>query len=71
MKYVINNKVKLLRTSLEISQEKLADIVDVTRLSIISIEKQRYEPSVGLAIRLAKALNSTVEELFWIEKEEE
>ncbi|GED18219.1 helix-turn-helix transcriptional regulator [Aneurinibacillus migulanus] len=70
MKKVVHNKVRILRRSLDLTQEQLADIVDVTRLTIISIEKGRYEPSVGLAIGLAKALHTTVEELFWIEEVE-
>lgn len=69
MKNAVFNKVKDKRTSFNFTQEQLANIVGVTRLTIISIEKQKYEPSIGLAIKLAKALNCTVEDLFILEGE--
>lgn len=69
MKNIVSNKVKDKRTSFNLTQEQLANIVGVTRLTIISIEKQKYEPSIGLAIKLAKALNCTVEDLFILEGE--
>ena len=67
MKNIIFNKVKEMRISFNLTQEQLANIVGVTRLTIISIEKQKYEPSIGLAIKLAKALNCKIEELFMLE----
>ena len=51
----------------EITQQELAERVGVTRQTIFSIEKGRYNPSVGLALRLARALDLKVEELFEIE----
>ena len=48
----------------EMSQQELADRVGVSRQTIISIEKGRYQPSVALALRLARAFNTTVERLF-------
>ncbi|MBU3187478.1 helix-turn-helix transcriptional regulator [Clostridium estertheticum] len=69
MKNTVFNKVKYKRTSFNFTQEQLANIVGVTRLTIISIEKQKYEPSIGLAIKLAKALNCNVEDLFMLEGE--
>ena len=64
-KYLIFNIVKDLRTKNNLTQEQLAELVDVTRLTIISIEKQKYEPSLGLAMKLASVLETSVEELFW------
>ncbi|GCD12374.1 helix-turn-helix transcriptional regulator [Clostridium tagluense] len=69
MKNTVFNKVKYKRTSFNFTQEQLANIVGVTRLTIISIEKQKYEPSIGLAIKLANAFNCNVEDLFMLEGE--
>ncbi len=52
----------------EMTQQQLADRVSVTRQTIFSIEKGRYNPSVGLALRLARVLGLKVEELFEIEE---
>lgn len=52
------------RLRLELTQAKLAELVGVSRQTIISIERGRFSPSVLLAIRIAQALNTTVEELF-------
>ncbi len=46
------------------TQKQLADEIGVTRLTIISIEKGRYEPSVGIALKLACVLNTKVENIF-------
>lgn len=67
-KYLIYNKVKDLRNKINLTQEQLAELVDVTRLTIISIEKQKYEPSLGLAIRLAKVLGLSIDQLFWLKE---
>lgn len=48
----------------ELSQQALAERVGVSRQTIISIEKGRFRPSVELALRLARALGTTVETLF-------
>ncbi len=54
----------------EISQQRLADMVQVSRQTIISIERGDYSPSVKLALQLAEALKTTVEELFELEDED-
>ncbi|MDP8209102.1 MAG: helix-turn-helix domain-containing protein [Candidatus Electryonea clarkiae] len=51
----------------ELSQQQLADMVMVSRQTIVSIEGGNYAPSVKLALLLAKKLNTTVEELFILE----
>jgi putative transcriptional regulator len=51
----------------ELSQQQLADMVSVSRQTIISIEQGNYAPSVKLALLLAKKLETTVEELFKLE----
>ncbi len=51
----------------ELSQQQLADLVGVSRQTIVAIERGNYSPSVKLALLLAKVLNTTVEELFELE----
>jgi len=52
----------------ELSQQQLADMVNVSRQTIVSIEKGDYAPSVKLALILAEKLNTTVENLFILEE---
>ena len=55
----------------ELSQQQLADMVMVSRQTIVSIEGGDYAPSVKLALILAKKLETTVEELFVLEDKDE
>lgn len=52
----------------ELSQQQLADMVGVSRQTIVSIEKGDYAPSVKLALLLAEKLGTAVEELFKLEE---
>lgn len=61
----LNNNLKETRVANNLSQEMLAESVGVTRQTIISIEKGVYQPSVGLAIKIAKKLNKSVESIFF------
>ena len=54
----------------ELSQQQLADMVSVSRQTIVSIEKGDYAPSVKLALRLAEVFDTTVEELFTLEEKD-
>jgi len=54
----------------ELSQQQLADMVSVSRQTIVSIEKGDYAPSVKLALLLAKVLETSVEELFALEEKD-
>lgn len=51
----------------ELSQAQLAEMVSVSRQTIIAIERGDYSPSVKLALHLAKVLGTTVEQLFELE----
>ena len=62
-----NNLRKLRFEHNEISQDELAKAVGVSRQTIISIEKGKYSPSVGLAIKLAHFLKVSVEDIFFLE----
>jgi len=64
MKPTLSNTVQEHRKNHQLTQVELADIVGVTRQTIISIEKGNYIPSVALALKLASALSISVEELF-------
>ena len=64
----MKNYVKEERTKKELTQVKLAEMVNVSRQTIISIETSRYTPSVILAIKLADVLGKKVETLFKVEK---
>ena len=54
----------------ELSQQQLAEMVMVSRQTIVAIERGNYSPSVKLALLLAKKLETTVEELFQLEEED-
>ena len=60
----MKNRVRELRTELGLSQGDLAAAVDVSRQTINSIEKERYTPSLPLALALARYFGSSVEEMF-------
>jgi len=62
---VENLKLKLARVEKGLSQQELADLVDATRQTIGLIEKGKYNPSLNLCVRIAKALNKTINDLFW------
>ncbi|SIS39965.1 helix-turn-helix transcriptional regulator [Salimicrobium flavidum] len=67
----MKNNLKKLRESNNISQEKLAQVLNVSRQTIISIEKNKYKASLTLALKIAKEFSTPVEEIFLLEKEEE
>ena len=54
----------------ELSQQQLAEMVSVSRQTIVSIEKGNYAPSVKLALHLSRVLETTVEELFILEEKD-
>ena len=60
----IVSRVREERTGAGLTQVQLAEMVGVTRQTIIAIEKGNYTPSVLLALKLSRVLKSTVEELF-------
>jgi putative transcriptional regulator len=67
----LGNRLKELRARHDLTQEALAEMVGVSRQSIISIEKGRYSPSVTLALRIARVLQVPLEEAFWLDDDEE
>ena len=63
----MQNNLKHKREQQGITQEQLANLVGVSRQSIISIEKGHYVPTTVLALKLASALMATVEDVFILE----
>lgn len=63
----MKNEVYKYRKGLKITQEELAKRVGVTRQTIISIEQGKYIASLPLALKIARAFNVSVEELFELE----
>lgn len=60
----MKNKLKVFRAMHDLTQEDLAEKLGVTRQTINAIEKQRYNPSLELAFKLAEFFGVTIEELF-------
>jgi putative transcriptional regulator len=66
MKEIIQNEVYTLRGKMGITQETLAEKMNVSRQTIIAIEKGNYTPSVLLALKLAGYFKTPVEKIFTI-----
>ena len=66
---IIITRIKELRARYNLTQDELADKVGVTRQTMLYLEKGKYNPSLVLAYKVAKALNSTIEEVFIIQEE--
>ena len=64
----MRNNIKEARQQKRLTQAQLADIVGVSRQTIISIEICKYVPSVLLSIKISKALGKNVEDLFLLEE---
>ncbi len=65
----MRNNLAVLRKESGMSQEELADVLRVTRQTIWALEKGRYNPSILLAMRIARYFNKNVEEIFIYEEE--
>lgn len=63
----MKTKIREYRTRLNLTQEKLAEMVGVRRETIIFLEQGRYNPSLRLAHNVARALRTTIDELFIFE----
>ncbi len=60
-----NLKLKAARAAKDLSQQALADLVGVSRQTINAIEIGGYNPTINLCIAICKALDKTLNELFW------
>lgn len=62
-----NLRSKSARAAKDLSQQQLAELVKVSRQTISAIEKGDYNPTINLCIAICKALDKTLDELFWEE----
>ncbi len=60
-----NLRLKAARARKDLSQQALAELVGVSRQTINAIEKGDYNPTIRLCIAICKALDKTLDELFW------
>ncbi|BCT89079.1 MULTISPECIES: helix-turn-helix transcriptional regulator [Acinetobacter] len=61
---MLKNDIIVFRAKKRWTQQQLADAVAVSRQTIAALEKEKYNPSLILAFKLANALETTIEELF-------
>ncbi len=66
----LHNYLKENRLQKNLTQDALARMVGVTRQTIIAIEKDKFVPSVRLALELSRALDAPIAEVFCLENEE-
>ena len=60
----MKNKLKVFRAMHDLTQDSLAQKLGVTRQTVVSIENGRYDPSIGLAFRIARLFNVRIEDVF-------
>jgi len=60
----MKNRLKVLRAEHDMTQQDLAHAVDVSRQTINAIEKGKFDPSLGLAMKLSRLFKQDIEELF-------
>lgn len=60
-----NKRMKVARGECDLTQEQLAEKIGVARQTIGLIEAGNYNPSISLCIDICRALNKTLDELFW------
>uniref|UniRef100_UPI00345051D2 helix-turn-helix transcriptional regulator n=1 Tax=Carnobacterium sp. TaxID=48221 RepID=UPI00345051D2 len=65
----MDNRVKIARAQVNLTQQQLAEKVDVTRQTISLIEKGAYNPSLNLCLKICYAVNKNLDELFWKERD--
>lgn len=65
----MKNRLEQIRKEKGITQEELADTLEVSRQTVGSLENGRYNPSIILAYKIAKYFNLTIEEIFIYEED--
>lgn len=64
----MKNVLHILRAEKRYSQDDLAKLVEVSRQTINAIEREKYDPSLPLALKIAKVFNKKVEEIFFLDE---
>ncbi|UCG04604.1 MAG: helix-turn-helix transcriptional regulator [Candidatus Heimdallarchaeota archaeon] len=64
----MKNRLKELRKEYNLTQEELANKLKITRQTVIAIEKGRYNPSLGLAFKIAQLFKCKIEDIFIFEE---
>ncbi|MGD0079084.1 MAG: helix-turn-helix transcriptional regulator [Methanoregula sp.] len=67
----MKNRIRVLRAEHEMTQEQLAELVGVTRNTIISMEKDKYSPSLKLGYRIAHVFNVGIDDVFTYEEDKD
>lgn len=63
-KYAFESKIHVYRATRRMSQQELADLVGVSRQTIVQLERNRYNPSMLLAYSIAQVFGVTIEDMF-------
>jgi putative transcriptional regulator len=64
----MKNILHVLRAERRLSQDDLAKLLEVSRPTINAIEREKYDPSLPLALKIAKVFERKVEEIFFLEE---
>ncbi len=67
----MKNRIRVLRAEHEMTQEQLAELVGVTRNTIISMEKDKYSPSLKLGYRIAHVFDVGIDDVFTYEEDKD
>lgn len=67
----MKNRIKVLRAEQNMTQDTLAKLIGVTRNTIISIEKDKYCPSMKVGFRIARLFGVGLEDVFFYEEEKD
>ena len=65
----LKNRLKEYRAKINVNQQEMGQLVDVSRQTISEIERGDYSPSVTLALKIAKVCNASVEDIFEYEED--
>lgn len=66
----MNNNIRVARAEVRMTQQELAEAVDVSRQTINAIESGKFVPSTVLALKIARIFEKQVEEIFSLEEED-
>ncbi|MGE1165958.1 transcriptional regulator [Peribacillus simplex] len=64
----VKNNVRYFRRLHDFTQEELSERIGVHRQTIVALEKQKYEPSIGIVLMLSAVLNEPIDKLFFLEE---